>query len=72
MVCVLSILGEILSEEFLVPLEITAHSLALSLQVPAPRIYEIIHEKRAISVDTALRLSRYFGTSTEFWLGTPD
>ena len=61
--------GEILREEFLEPMGITANALALALQVPAPRIYEIIHEKRAISVDTALRLSRFFGTSTEFWLG---
>jgi len=61
--------GEILRLEFLLPYKISAHALALSLQVPAPRIYEIVHERRAITVDTALRLSRFFGTSAEFWLG---
>lgn len=61
--------GEVLREEFLVPLGITAHALAMALHVPAPRINDIVRERRAVSVDTALRLAQYFGTSAEFWLG---
>lgn len=61
--------GEILREEFLEPLGLTAHALALALHVPAPRINDIVRERRAITADTALRLSRFFGTSTEFWTG---
>lgn len=61
--------GEVLREEFLVPLGLTAHALAMALQVPAPRIHDIVRERRAVTVDTALRLSKYFGTSTEFWTG---
>lgn len=61
--------GEVLREEFLVPFGLTPHALAIALQVPAPRIYEILRGKRAITADTALRLSRYFGVSAEFWLG---
>jgi|CXWL01.1.fsa_nt_gi addiction module HigA family antidote len=61
--------GEILREEFLIPLKITPHALSLALQVPAPRINDIVRERRAISVDTALRLARYFGISAEFWMG---
>jgi antitoxin HigA-1 len=60
--------GEILREEFLVPLGMSAHALALELKVPAPRIYAIINEHRAITPDTALRLGHYFGTTPEFWL----
>lgn len=60
--------GEILREEFLVPLGITAHALALDLKVPAPRINDIVRERRAITPDTALRLARYFGTTPHFWL----
>jgi addiction module HigA family antidote len=60
--------GEVLREEFLVPLGITAHSLAMELKVPAPRINEIVRERRAITPDTALRLARYFRTTPEFWL----
>jgi addiction module HigA family antidote len=60
--------GEILREEFLVPLELSAHALAQKLRVPGTRISEIINERRAVSADTALRLARYFGTSAEFWL----
>ena len=60
--------GEILREEFLVPLGMSAHALALELKVPAPRIYAIMNEERAITPDTALRLSHYFGTTPEFWL----
>lgn len=61
--------GEILREEFLDPLGITAHALAMALQVPAPRIHDIVRERRAVSVDTALRLAKYLSTSPEFWLG---
>lgn len=61
--------GEILREEFLVPLSLSAHALAMALQVPAPRIHDIVRERRAITADTALRLARYFGTSPAFWLG---
>jgi antitoxin HigA-1 len=61
--------GEILREEFLEPMGITAHALAMALQVPAPRIHDIVRERRAVSVDTALRLAKYLGTSPEFWLG---
>lgn len=60
--------GEILREEFLAPLGMTANALALALKVPAPRINDIVREKRAITPDTALRLARYFGASAEFWL----
>jgi len=60
--------GEILSEEFLKPLGLAPHRLALDLRVPANRIAAIIDGKRAISVDTAMRLGRYFGTSAEFWI----
>jgi addiction module HigA family antidote len=60
--------GEILLEEFLVPLELTQYRLAKSLTVPARRINEIVHGTRGISADTALRLARFFGTSDRFWL----
>ncbi|MCU0640070.1 MAG: HigA family addiction module antitoxin [Candidatus Krumholzibacteria bacterium] len=60
--------GEILREEFLVPLGLSANGLAIELKVPAPRISEIVRERRAITPDTALRLARYFGTSPEFWM----
>ena len=59
--------GEVLREEFLVPLKLSAHALAMALQVPAPRINDIVRERRAVTADTALRLARYFGTSVEFW-----
>lgn len=61
--------GEVLREEFIRPFGITAHALSMALQVPAPRIHEILHERRSVTVDTALRLAKYFGTSAEFWLG---
>lgn len=61
--------GEVLAEEFLVPLGITPYRLAKDLRVPATRVSEILHGRRSISADTALRLSRYFGTSAKFWLG---
>lgn len=60
--------GEILSEEFLAPLEITQYRLAKEISVPARRINEIVQGKRGISADTALRLSRYFGISERFWI----
>ena len=61
--------GEILREEFLIPLGLTAHALAMGLQVPAPRINDIVRERRAITADTALRLAKFFGASAQFWLG---
>jgi addiction module HigA family antidote len=60
--------GEMLREEFLVPLGITQNALALKIRVPATRIGEIVHGKRAITPDTALRLARFFSNSPEFWL----
>jgi addiction module HigA family antidote len=60
--------GEILREEFLSPLGLSAHQLALALRVPATRINDIVNEKRGITADTALRLSRYFGTTPRFWM----
>lgn len=62
-------LGEALREEFLTPYQLTAHALSMALQVPAPRINDIVREKRAITVDTALRLAKFFGNSAEFWMG---
>ncbi len=60
--------GEILLEEFLKPMGISQYRCALDLHVPPRRINEIVHGKRSITADTALRLSRYFGTSERFWL----
>ncbi len=60
--------GEILLEEFMKPLGLTANALALALRVPANRIGAIVKGERAVSADTALRLARYFGTSAQFWL----
>ena len=60
--------GEMLREEFLIPLGITQNALALKIRVPATRIGDIVHGKRAITTDTALRLARFFGNSPEFWL----
>ena len=60
--------GEILSEEFLKPLMLSQYRLAKSIFVPPRRINEIVHGKRAVSADTALRLSRYFGTTAKFWM----
>ncbi len=61
--------GEILLEEFLKPLNISQNQLGRDLGVSARRINEIIHGKRSITADTALRLARYFGNSPQFWLG---
>jgi antitoxin HigA-1 len=60
--------GEILREDFLKPLNLSMSKLAIDLRVPVTRIAEIIHERRGITPDTALRLSRYFNTSARFWL----
>lgn len=60
--------GEILMEEFLEPLEISQNRLAVAIGVPPRRINEIVHGKRRITADTALRLARYFGTTDRFWL----
>ena len=61
--------GEVLLEEFLTPMEISQNRLARDIGVPPRRINEIVHGKRAITADTALRLARYFGTSEGFWMG---
>jgi addiction module HigA family antidote len=60
--------GEILREEFLVPFGMSANALAMELHVPAPRINDVVRERRSITPDTALRLARYFGTTPQFWL----
>ena len=60
--------GEILLEEFLAPMEISQYRLAKDISVSPRRINEIVHRQRSITADTALRLSRYFGTSERFWL----
>jgi addiction module HigA family antidote len=60
--------GEILREEFLVPLGMSANALSMALHVPAPRINDIVRERRTVTPDTALRLARYFDTTAQFWL----
>ena len=60
--------GEVLLADFLVPLGVTQNRLAVSIDVPPRRINEIVHGKRRITADTALRLSRFFGTSDRFWM----
>ena len=60
--------GEILREEFLVPLAMTAHALSQAIRVPATRVNDIVNGRRGVTADTALRLARYFGNSPEFWL----
>ena len=60
--------GEVLLEDFLLPLGVTQHHVAVSIGVPPRRINEIVHGKRRITADTSLRLARYFGTSDRFWL----
>ena len=64
--------GEILQEEFLIPLNISAYKLAKDVDIPQTRISEIVKGKRRITADTALRLSKYFGNSPKFWLGLQD
>ena len=60
--------GEIIREDFMKPLGLSVSQLALELHVPATRVGEIVHERRRITADTALRLARYFKTNAEFWL----
>jgi antitoxin HigA-1 len=60
--------GEVLMEEFITPLGITQHRVAVAIGVPPRRINEIVHGKRRITADTALRLARYFGTTDLFWI----
>ena len=60
--------GEILREEFLKPMRMSAYELGKRLNVPVPRINDIVLERRGISADTALRLSRFFGTTEQFWM----
>ena len=60
--------GEVLLEDFLLPLGVTQHHVAVSIGVPPRRINEIVHGKRRITADTSLRLARYFGTSDRFWI----
>ncbi|MGH9453253.1 MAG: HigA family addiction module antitoxin [Terriglobia bacterium] len=60
--------GEILREDFMKPLRLSVNRLALELHVPVTRVGEIVHERRRITADTALRLARYFHTNPEFWL----
>jgi addiction module HigA family antidote len=64
--------GEVLMLEYLQPLEVTQHRLAVAIGVPPRRINEIVHGKRRITTDTALRLARYFRTSERFWLNLQD
>jgi antitoxin HigA-1 len=60
--------GEVLREEFLVPLEMSVNALSIALGVPATRMHEIVNERRGITADTAYRLARYFDTTPEFWM----
>ena len=60
--------GEVLREEFMKPIGLSSYALAKALHVPAPRINDIVLERRAVSPDTALRLARYFGTSEKIWM----
>ena len=61
--------GEVLREEFLTPMGLSANALAIALHVPAPRINDIVREQRGITADTAMRLGRFFSMSAEFWMG---
>jgi antitoxin HigA-1 len=60
--------GEIIKEEYLKPLNMSANALAVALRVPAPRINDVVRQKRGVSIDTALRLARYFNTTAQFWM----
>lgn len=64
--------GEILMEEFLIPLNISAYKLAKDIAIPQTRVSEIVKGNRRITADTALRFSKYFGNSAKFWLGLQD
>ena len=60
--------GEIIKEEYLKPLDMSVNALAVALRVPAPRIYDVVRQKRGVSIDTALRLAIYFNTTAQFWM----
>ena len=60
--------GEIIKEEYLKPLDMSVNALAVALRVPAPRIYDVVKQKRGVSIDTALRLAKYFNTTAQFWM----
>ncbi len=60
--------GEIIKEEYLEPLNMSVNALAIALRVPAPRINDVVRQKRGVSIDTALRLARYFNTTAQFWM----
>jgi antitoxin HigA-1 len=60
--------GEIIKEEYLEPLSMSVNALAVALRVPASRINDVVRQKRGISIDTALRLARYFNTTAQFWM----
>lgn len=60
--------GEVLKEEFLSPMNVSAYTLAKEINVPETRISEIIHGKKAVTADTAIRFAKFFGTTAEFWL----
>ena len=64
--------GEILLEEFLKPMGLSQNKLAIELRVPAHRINEIVHGKRGVTADTALRFSKFFGVTPGFWMGLQD
>lgn len=64
--------GEVLKEEFLDPMKISAYKLSKETELPQTRISEIIHGRRRVTADTALRFSKYFGTTPQFWLGLQD
>ena len=64
--------GEILNEEFLIPMKISAYKLAKEINIPQTRISQILKCKRRITADTALRFSKYFGNTAKFWLGLQD
>ena len=60
--------GEIIKEEYLEPLSMSVNALAIALRVPTPRINDVVRQKRGVSIDTALRLARYFNTTAQFWM----
>ena len=60
--------GEIIKEEYLEPLSMSVNALAIALRVPASRINDVVRQKRGVSIDTALRLARYFNTTAQFWM----
>ena len=60
--------GEIIKKEYLEPLGMSVNALAIALRVPAPRINDVVRQKRGVSIDTALRLSIYFNTTAQFWM----